>query len=790
MTRLPDPERSRAFLFGTAAYEADELADLPSVGNNLTDLRAALTSPLGAFTDERCTVMLDPPGAIPVYDALRHHAAEATDTLLIYFAGHGLRKLRGGLYLALPHTQYANVAVSGFDYDLLREIVNASRATNKIVIVDSCFSGRAIPGMSGGTAGLAQELDIEGSCLLTATTANEQALALPGETYTAFTGELLHLLRTGMPDAGPLLTLGALGEELRRNARRRELPLPEQQFRGTTQHIALTRNPAAPAADAPPPSAAPVAPPPRPSVAHAFVSRALVFAGTEHATKKDLAATIRKHWATAADRFFRRMGTESFPSEGWAELRSWLRQFNDHRSDDVEGRVVLIDTYLTDPRLPHDHKLLRLLHWLDPDGPVVYHGRPITYASLARICLRRYAGGGKRDTELLNELAGPHEWLLDTLAEFSTLDRLRGVRRTWHKALKSWRDTDTALWPPEVRDWAADVGPGALLAALLPPEALAKIRPRLPAGARPPDPAKRWYDSLLRAAGGRDTLLGRLAEAEWSEQARQQALAVARERERQRLAAEEARERRLRQEREAEQRRQEEERRRQERLRRAAQEEGERQLRVQQELEQLRQRETEWQVAETARLRPAIRALAVLRAFLLGALWALTPIVATWLSWWFTSYDFEAAQVLSYLACIFSAAALYRVVPCAVRLGGAFRPRLRTPSTWLPPTRTALAAAALLLVYGLIGGDSSSRSGSLKADSDLLRDRGLSAFLNYVGQNSSRPSFGDILIGLLALLFAAGCVWFGLQAGRTAVRRWEETHARAQQDAHRLTGPQ
>ncbi|MER5185659.1 hypothetical protein ABT009_46680 [Streptomyces sp. NPDC002896] len=150
--------------------------------------------------------------------------------------------------------------------------------------------------------------------------------------------------------------------------------------------------------------------------------------------------------------------------------------------------------------------------------------------------------------------------------------------------------------------------------------------------------------------------------------------------------------------------------------------------------------------------------------------------MATWLSWWFTSYDFDAAQVLTYLACIFSAAALYRVVPCAVRLGGAFRPRLRTPSTWLPPTRTALAAAALLLVYGLIGGDSSSRSGSLKADSDLLRDRGLSAFLNYVGQNSSRPSFGDILIGLLALLFAAGCVWFGLQAGRTAVRRWEETH--------------
>ncbi|MEU4685652.1 caspase, EACC1-associated type [Streptomyces xinghaiensis] len=789
MTRLPDPERSRALLFGTAAYEADELADLPAVGNNLADLRTALTSPLGAFTDERCTVMLDPPSAIPVYDALRHHAAETTDTLLIYFAGHGLLKMRGGLYLALPHTRPGNVAVSGFDYDDLREILNSPRcgADNKIVIVDSCFSGRTIPGMSGGTAGLAQELDIEGSCLLTATAANERALALPGETYTTFTGELLHLLRTGIPDAGPLLTLGAVGEELRRRALRRALPLPEQQFRGTTQLIALTRNPAAPAAGTPPPPAAPVPPPPRPSAAHAYVSRALVLAGTEHATKKDLAATVREHWATAADRFFRRMGTEAHPSEGWAELRSWLRQFNDHRSDDVEGRIVLVDTCLTDPRLPPDHKLLRLLHWLDPDGPVVYRGRPITYDSLARVCLRRYTGGGKRDTELLNELAGPHG-PLDTLAEFSALDRLRGVRRPWHRALRAWRDTDTELWPPEVRDWAAAVGPGALLAARLPPEALAAVRPRLPAGARPPDPGKRWYDTLMRAAGGRETLLGRLAEAEWSERARQEALAVARERERQRLVAEKERERRLRREREAERRRQEEEQRRQERLRRAAEEEGERQRRVQQELERLRRREAEWQAAETARLRPAVRARAALRAFGLAALWALTPIVAVWLSWWFTSYEFDAALTLSWLACVVGAAALYRLLPCALRLGGAFRPRLRTPSTWLPPTREALVAAALLLVYGLIGGGSSPRPGSLKADSDLLRDRGLGTFLGYVSQNGSSPSFGDILIGLLALPVMAGCAWAGWQAGRTAVQRWEAVHVRARQESRRLAG--
>ncbi|MEW2398538.1 caspase family protein [Streptomyces sp. NPDC046862] len=769
MTRLPDPERSRAFLFGTASYEADELADLPAVGNNLTDLRAALTSPLGAFAEERCTVLLDPPGAIPVYDALRHHAAEATDTLLIYFAGHGLRKLRGGLYLALPHTQFTNAAVSGFDYDLLREIVNSSRATNKIVIVDSCFSGRAIPGMSGGTAGLAQELDIEGSCLLTATTANEQALALPGERYTAFTGQLLHLLRSGRPEAGPLLSLGVLGEELRRSARRRELPMPEQQFRGTTQHIALARNPAASTAGAPPP-AVPVAPPSRPSAAHAFVSRALVLAGTEHATKKDLASTIRKHWATAADRFFRRMGTESHPSESWSQLRSWLRQFNDHRADDVEGRIVLIDTYLTDPALPPDHKLLRLLQWLDPDGPVVYRSCTITYASLARICLHPYSGGDEPDAELLEVLARPHEWLLDTLAEFPTLDRLRNVRRTWHKALKAWRDADTTLWPPEVRDWAADIGPGAQLAALLPPEALTEIRNRLPDRAQPPDPSMAWYDRLLQAAGGRDTLLGRLAEAEWSEQARQEALTVARERER-----------RLRQQREAEQRRQA-------KLRHAEEEARQWRLRQEQEARRWRLRERAWQAREAARMRPAARVLAVLRALALGAAWALAPVVAVWVSWWFSSYEYGLALLLTALLCTFGLAALCRLVPSALRLGGAFRPRLRAPSTWLPPARTALAAA-LLLTFGLLADHAMSPTfPEYRVDSDLLREAGLSEFLNLVNSDSFSVIGGEVFVTLILLPASAGCVWIGLQAGLTTARRWDEKHARARQEAHR--GPQ
>ncbi len=803
MIRLPERERSRAFLFGTASYVSDELPDLPAVAHNLEDLHAALTSAPGAFDAGRCTTMLDPPGVIQLYDALKHQAGEATDTLLIYFAGHGLRKLFGnGLHLALPQTQTANQQVSGFDYDLLREIVNSSRAKNKIVIVDSCFSGRAIQSMSGIT----QELDIEGSCLLTSTTGNEKALAPPGKRHTTFSGALIHLLRHGIPGAGPLLSFGAIGDELRSNARRQGVPIPGQLFHGTARHIALGRNPAATATapDAAPP--APVAPP-RPTAEDAYVSRALILAGTSHATKKDLAATIRKHWTTAADRFFRRMGTNSYPSEGWDALRSWLRQFNDPRIDDVEGRIVLIDRDLSNPVLPHDHKLLHLLRWLDPEGPVVYRGRPVTYTTLARTCLHRYVGEGGRDAELFEELSGPHR-LLDTLAGFAALDRLRGVQRKWDKALKSWQGLDTTSWPPEVRDWAADVGPGALLAVLLPPEPLAKVRRRLPAKGRPPVPQADWYSQLIPAAGGRETLLGRLAETEWSDRARQEGLAKARADEQQRRAAaarrqadeerrraeEEQRARQQERARKAEeqrlQKKREEEKRRlaeQPRLleeRRRAEEERQQRLREAQKEEQERQRElAQWRAAQAARLLPAARWRAVLRALALGALWALIPVVTIWVSWWFFSFEYDAAQALSALACLAGAAALYRLAPCAYRLGGAFRPLPHRPATWLPPLRPTFAAGALLLLYGVIGGDSSARSSKIKADSDYLREVGLGSFLRYVGQNGSSASFGDTLIALLLLPVAAGCLWAGLQAGATTARRWGDLHKNAEHEA-------
>jgi hypothetical protein len=98
------------------------------------------------------------------------------------------------------------------------------------------------------------QVGVEGSYVLTATPANAVALAPEGARHTAFTGELLDLLRAGVPDGPELMTFATLFRQLTARTRSRSLPTPCQRGTGTVDHLALTRNPAfAPATDEPVP---------------------------------------------------------------------------------------------------------------------------------------------------------------------------------------------------------------------------------------------------------------------------------------------------------------------------------------------------------------------------------------------------------------------------------------------------------------------------------------------------------------------------------------------------------
>ncbi|MFH8368717.1 caspase family protein [Streptomyces sp. NPDC018031] len=253
--RLPDRDRSRAVLIGVGRYADADLPDVPAVHNNVRDLRRELTrTGGGAFHPEHCVEINDPVDGHSLGRQLLHAARAAEDVFLVYFAGHGLvGRRRRELYLALGETDPDALFYTAMSFEGVREAFLTSPAKSRILLLDCCFSGRAIgEQLSDEVSAMVGQIEISGTYILTSAAANEPALVAPGATHTAFTGELITLLRNGIPREPDGLTLDALYRELHRSLTARGLPAPQRCGTETAQELVLAANRSQPAAVPPP----------------------------------------------------------------------------------------------------------------------------------------------------------------------------------------------------------------------------------------------------------------------------------------------------------------------------------------------------------------------------------------------------------------------------------------------------------------------------------------------------------------------------------------------------------
>ncbi|MEE4543840.1 caspase family protein [Streptomyces sp. V4-01] len=244
---LADPQRSFAVLIGAARYAAPALEDLPAVANNLTGLRDLLQDPqVWGLPESHCTLIPEPASPADVLDGVHAAAQQAQDTLLVYYAGHGLAHPDvNGLLLSLPGTDPER-PYTALDFDAVRrEVLGAGRGVNRVVVLDCCYGGRAFEGGMSGAVGavqVAEQTRIAGSYLLTASAATRQAQAPPGEEYTAFTGELIHLLEGGLPGGESVIEVSRIYEHLHAELRSKGRPLPQQRLSNTGRTMAFVRN--------------------------------------------------------------------------------------------------------------------------------------------------------------------------------------------------------------------------------------------------------------------------------------------------------------------------------------------------------------------------------------------------------------------------------------------------------------------------------------------------------------------------------------------------------------------
>ncbi|MFE0460453.1 caspase family protein [Kitasatospora sp. NPDC058965] len=248
---LRDFQHSRAVLIGVAGYEDPDFPKVPAALNSLAGMRELLTDPdRCGWPEDRLTVIADPDHAGRLAQRLRAIARSTSDILLVYYVGHGKLTTRGELCLTVTDTAADDPEVTGLPFDWVRKALRESPARIKMVILDCCFAGQAIEAL--GADDVADITHIAGTYTLTATTRNRTAhvppLAEQSGACTSFTGELLELTRTGIPDGPDRLTMGMLYPELRRRLVARGLPHPNQRAVDTADLHPFIRNAAVPAA--------------------------------------------------------------------------------------------------------------------------------------------------------------------------------------------------------------------------------------------------------------------------------------------------------------------------------------------------------------------------------------------------------------------------------------------------------------------------------------------------------------------------------------------------------------
>jgi|GEM_PF-1986174 len=236
----PDPKASRAVLIGV--HDFAHMPDLPAVHNNIFDLKRVLTDPqLWGIPEGNCTLLPQPATVRDVLQAIRQAAREATDALLLYYAGHGLiGHSDDELWLSLPDTEEGHIETV-VPYDWIAHELRECKAVRKVVLLDCCFSGRAVTGTMGPEE-LANWALVRGTFVMTSSAAHKISTAPTGATHTAFTGALLQVLKEGIPGAPPLLDMMTIFREVNSRLKANGLPSPEQGNRGLGGSITLFRN--------------------------------------------------------------------------------------------------------------------------------------------------------------------------------------------------------------------------------------------------------------------------------------------------------------------------------------------------------------------------------------------------------------------------------------------------------------------------------------------------------------------------------------------------------------------
>ena len=166
---------------------------------------------------------------------------------MVYYVGHGALSGRGELCLTVTTTLSDHPKITGLPWNLVADALRESAARMRFAVLDCCFAGQAIEAMAQDANEVVADIThIEGVYTLTATTRNRTAHVPPPDLQdtasTSFTGTLIDLITSGIPESPASLTLGMIYRNLRTRLAALGLPLPNQRNTDLADSFVFSKN--------------------------------------------------------------------------------------------------------------------------------------------------------------------------------------------------------------------------------------------------------------------------------------------------------------------------------------------------------------------------------------------------------------------------------------------------------------------------------------------------------------------------------------------------------------------
>jgi len=195
-------KRRWAVLIGVGSYEDREYSELPVCVYDVTEVARQLYRNESGFTSVSIKVLVDDgtkPTRAAILSCLQEvaQAAEEEDLLLFYYSGHGDLE-QDESYLVTSDSTFGRLKDTALPVASVEEIMQASRAKAKVMILDACHAGEKM--LSKGSGSLhpkfieriymrAQGMVILASC------DNQRSYVWEAKNYSAYTYFLLEALR-------------------------------------------------------------------------------------------------------------------------------------------------------------------------------------------------------------------------------------------------------------------------------------------------------------------------------------------------------------------------------------------------------------------------------------------------------------------------------------------------------------------------------------------------------------------------------------------------------------------